>query len=369
MVALGTRPECIKLAPVIAALRARNRHFKTIVCSSGQQRELLEQALFAFQLGVDRDLGVTRSDQSLAELTAGLVTGFTAAIADLKPDRLLVQGDTTTAFAAALAAYYQRVPIAHVEAGLRSYDRFNPFPEEINRRYISAIADTHFAPTKAAADALLSEGVDAASIHMTGNTIVDALLALRARLEAPGGSGLISGAVREFAAGSPIVLVTCHRRENFGDNLEAILRAVRRIAVAHPAHRIVFPIHPNPIIRNAVFPALGGVANIHLLDPVSYPDSIFLLTRASLVLTDSGGLQEEAPSFGVPVLVLRCATERPEAIEAGLAELVGVDEDRIVTRAADLLARPGKAAGGARSNPFGDGRASERIVDVLANSP
>jgi UDP-N-acetylglucosamine 2-epimerase (non-hydrolysing) len=369
MVALGTRPECIKLAPVIAALRARDRDFTTIVCSSGQQRELLDQALLAFQLAVDRDLDVMQPDQSLAELTAALVTGFAAAIADMRPDRLLVQGDTTTAFAAALAAYYQHIPVAHVEAGLRTHDRFNPFPEEINRRYITAIADVHFAATSAAADALRSEGVDAAAIHVTGNTIVDALTNLRRRLESPDGFGLTSIAVRNLAAGSPIILVTCHRRENFGDNLAAILRAVRRIAIAHPAHRIVFPIHLNPNIRDTVIPTLTNVANIHLLNPVSYPDSIHLLSRASLVLTDSGGLQEEAPSFGVPVLVLRLKTERPEAIEAGLAELVGVDEDRIVCRATDLLARSSRMTARSNSNPFGDGHASERIVNVLANIP
>jgi UDP-N-acetylglucosamine 2-epimerase (non-hydrolysing) len=369
MVALGTRPECIKLAPVIAALRARGSDFKTIVCSSGQQRELLDQALLAFQLSVDRDLDVMRPDQSLAELTAALLTGFAAAIGDMRPDRLLVQGDTATAFAAALAASYQRIPIAHVEAGLRSHDRFNPFPEEINRRYISPIADVHFAPTPAAADALRSEGVNAASIHMTGNTIIDALTSLRSRLEAPGGSGLTSKVVRELAGGSPVIMVTCHRRENFGDNLAAILRAVRRIAVAHPKHTIVFPIHLNPNIRDIVTPALGDVPNIHLLGPISYPDSIHLLSRASLVLTDSGGLQEEAPSFGVPVLVLRLKTERPEAIDAGLAELVGVDEERIVVRATDLLARSRGVMCRAISNPFGDGRASERIVDVLASIP
>ena len=369
MVALGTRPECIKLAPVVAALQARDRDFRTIVCSSGQQRELLDQALRTFQLAVDRDLDVMRPDQSLAELTAALVTGFTAAIVDLRPDRLVVQGDTTTAFAAALAAYYQRIPVAHVEAGLRSHDRFNPFPEEINRRYISAIADIHFAPTEAAACALRAEGVAAAAIHVTGNTIVDALMSLRSRLETPDGSDLTSTPIRRLAAGSPVILVTCHRRENFGDNLAAILRAVRRIAVSHPGHRIVFPIHLNPNIRDTVIPTLGDVANIHLLNPISYPDSIHLLSRASLVLTDSGGLQEEAPSFGVPVLVLRLKTERPEVIETGLAELVGVDEDHIVARATNLLARSSHMTSRPISNPFGDGHASDRIVNVLANVP
>jgi UDP-N-acetylglucosamine 2-epimerase (non-hydrolysing) len=367
MVAFGTRPECIKLAPVVAALRARPRDFETIVCSSGQQREMLDQALHALDLNVDRDLEVMQPDQSLADLTAALVTGFSRAITEMRPDWILVQGDTTTAFAAALAAYYQRIPIGHVEAGLRSHDRFNPFPEEINRRYISAIADLHFAPTATAADALRCEGVHAASIHVTGNTIVDALTDLQSRLAAPGGTRHISQAIRKLADSPSLILVTCHRRENFGENLASILRAIRRIAVAHQSHRVVFPIHLNPHVRAVVVSALGDVANIHLLEPVSYPDSIHLLSRASLVLTDSGGLQEEAPSFGVPVLVLRLKTERTEAIRAGLAELVGVDEDRIVARADDLLVRPPGEISRPICNPFGDGRASERIADVLAD--
>jgi UDP-N-acetylglucosamine 2-epimerase (non-hydrolysing) len=281
----------LMLAPVVAALCAHDRDFRTIVWSSGQQRELLDQALLAFQIAVDRDLfGVMQPDQSLAELTAALVTGFAVTIADMPPDRLLVQGDTTTAFAAALAAYCQRIPVAHVEAGLRSHDRFHPFPEEINRRYITAIADIHFTPTSAAADALRSEGVDTVAIHVTGNTIVGALMSVRSRLEAPDGFGLTSRVVRDLAAGSPIILVTCHRRENFGVNLAAILRAVRRIAIAHPAHR-------------------------------------------------------------------------------GLAELVGVGEDRIVARATELLAQFSSMTSSPSSNPFGDGRASERIADVLANIP
>jgi UDP-N-acetylglucosamine 2-epimerase (non-hydrolysing) len=367
MVAFGTRPECIKLAPVLTALRARPDDFDTIVCSSGQQREMLDQALAAFELSVDRDLDVMHPDQSLAELTAALVTGFSAAISDIRPDWILVQGDTTTAFAAALTGYYQRTPIGHVEAGLRSSDRFNPFPEEINRRFISSISDLHFAPTPAAANALRSEGVRGDTIHMTGNTIVDALVALQSRLETPDGATHISTAVRELAASSAFILVTCHRRENFGEHLGAILRAIRRIALSHPSHRVIFPVHFNPHVRALTAPILGDVQNVHLLEPVSYPDSIHLLSRARLVLTDSGGLQEEAPSFGVPVLVLRVKTERPEAIEAGLAELVGVDENRIVARATDLLARSTGKASHPMGNPFGDGRASERIADVLAS--
>jgi UDP-N-acetylglucosamine 2-epimerase (non-hydrolysing) len=367
MVAFGTRPECIKLAPVVAALRARPFDFETIVCSSGQHREMLDQALAAFKLDVHRDLDVMRPDQSLAELTAALVTGFSKAISEMRPDWVLVQGDTTTTFAAALAAYYQQIQIGHVEAGLRSNDRYNPFPEEINRRFVSIVADLHFAPTPTAADALRREGIDESSIHVTGNTIVDALMALQSQLKAPDGEWRISKAIREISESSAVVLVTCHRRENLGANLAAIFRAIRRIALAHKSHRVIFPVHLNPHVRALAAPILGEVPNVDLLEPISYPENIHLLSRASLVLTDSGGLQEEAPSFGVPVLVLRLKTERPEAIEAGTAELVGVEEDRIVARAGDLLAR---SLGGVRhplSNPFGDGRASERIAALLAN--
>ena len=369
MIVFGTRPDCIKLAPVVTALRARPRDFETIVCSSGQHREMLDQALAAFDLAVDRDLAVMRSNQSLAELTAALIAGLSKLVSQLRPDLVLVQGDTTTAFVAALVSYYERIPVGHVEAGLRSDDRFSPFPEEANRRFITTIADVHFAPTQAAAKALLREGVCEGAVHVTGNTAVDALQELQSRLAAPGGASRVTEKIRELAASPSVILITCHRRENFGANLTAIFRAIRRIALAHPSHRIVFPIHLNPNIRALAAPILEDVPNIHLLAPVGYLDSLYLLSRACLVLTDSGGLQEEAPSFGVPVLVLRGKTERPEAIEAGLAELVGADEDRIVARAGDLLSLPQPETGRALTNPFGDGRASHRIVEILANMP
>jgi UDP-N-acetylglucosamine 2-epimerase (non-hydrolysing) len=239
MVAFGTRPECIKLAPVVRALRARPRDFETIVCSSGQQHEMLDQALAVFELAVNRNLALMRPDQCLAELTSGLLTGFANTITELRPEWMLVQGDTTTAFAAALAAYYQQIRIGHIEAGLRSRDRYNPFPEEINRRFISAIADLHFAPTPSAAKSLRSEGVSEDSVHVTGNTIVDAVMLLQSRLNAPDGARHIPRNIQELAEGPAVILVTCHRRENFGENLAAILRAIRRIAFDHPSHCIV----------------------------------------------------------------------------------------------------------------------------------
>ncbi|WP_322513818.1 UDP-N-acetylglucosamine 2-epimerase (non-hydrolyzing) [Rhodopseudomonas palustris] len=365
MVVFGTRPECIKLAPVVAELNRRPRAFSTIVCSTGQHREMLDQALASFDLATDLDLEVMQPNQTLPGLTAALLMALSGAITELQPDRVIVQGDTTTAFAAALAAYYARVPVAHVEAGLRSGDRHNPFPEEINRRMVGPLADLHFAPTKRAFEALRSEGIAPATIHLTGNTIVDALHMLKARLDTPGGLARISAATRAFGEdGRRLILVTCHRRENFGDDLAAICRAVARIAQRHPDCLIVFPVHLNPNVRAQVMPLLSGQGNIALCEPVSYDDLIYLLSRATLVLSDSGGIQEEAPSFGVPVLVLRRTTERPEGIEAGVAELVGADEDLIVARAAFRL---GDDAGRLRvgANPYGDGRAAGAIADIL----
>jgi UDP-N-acetylglucosamine 2-epimerase (non-hydrolysing) len=370
MVVFGTRPEAIKLAPVIAALRARPDQFETVVCSTGQHREMLIQALDTFGLKPEIDLDIMRPDQTLPDLTALLVIRLGETIAAVRPDRVIVQGDTTTAFVAALAAYYAQVPVAHVEAGLRSHDRNNPFPEEINRRLISAIADIHFAPTPGAAAELACENISPAAVHVTGNTIVDALLTLHKRLDTPDGMALVSSAVRALGeAAQPLILVTCHRRESFGGDLAAICRALRRIALAHPRHRIVFPMHLNPNVRTHAIPLLEGAPNISLLEPVNYPEMVYLLSRAVLALSDSGGIQEEAPSFGVPVLVLRRKTERPEGIAAGLAQLVGADEDLIVKRAGELLAQSRVAGKPGFANPYGDGRAAEKIADILARAP
>jgi UDP-N-acetylglucosamine 2-epimerase (non-hydrolysing) len=308
-----------------------------------------------------------RPDQTLPDLTARLVRGLGEVVIRTSPDLVLVQGDTTTALAGALAAYYAKVSLAHVEAGLRSHDRYNPFPEEVNRRLISVVADVHFAPTETAATALASEGLSSTSIHITGNTIVDALLMLKDRLATPECDALVSPTIRMIHDdGRPLILTTCHRRETFGKDLAAICRALKRIALAHPRHRIVFPVHLNPNVRAQVMPLLSGTSNLLLLEPVSYPEFIYLLSRAVLVLSDSGGIQEEAPSFGVPVLVLRNATERTEGIEAGLTELVGADEQLIVDRTGHLLSQHSRKAGTNFPNPYGDGRASERIVQILA---
>lgn len=369
MVILGTRPEVIKLSPVIAALHARPDAFAVSVCSSGQHREMLSQALGTFAIKPDIDLDIMQPDQTLSDLTAQLVSGLSKAVAKVDPDLVLVQGDTTTAFAGALAAYYGQVSVAHIEAGLRSNDRYNPFPEEINRSLISAIADIHFAPTERAALALTSAGISPAAIHVTGNTIVDALLMLRNRLATPERLALVSLPIRTLAEEDrPLVLATCHRRENFGEDLAAICRALKRIAIANPLHRIVFPVHLNPNVRAQVMPLLTGTPNILLIDPVSYAEFIYLLSRAVLVLSDSGGIQEEAPSFGVPVLVLRKTTERQEGIETGVAELVGADEQLIFDRASRLLSRQARQDAAGFVNPYGDGLASRRIVEILAQA-
>lgn len=367
MVVVGTRPECIKLAPVVDALRARGAD--VLVSATGQHRELLDQALRDCDLVPDHELGLMQPDQDLASLTARLLDGIAQAIARHAPRLIVVQGDTATAFAGALAGFHRRVPVAHVEAGLRSGDRHSPFPEEVHRRAIALMTDLHFAPTRAAADALAREGVAPGTIHVTGNTVVDALVAMARRLEADASGARLSPFVRDLDDGGALVLVTCHRRESFGEPLEAVCRALRVLAESHPAHRFAFPVHPNPQVCGIVTARLADLPNFHLLPPVSYADTIHMLARAQLVLTDSGGLQEEAPSFGVPVLVLREKTERMEAVEAGLADLVGTNERRIIARATERLSQPRPARGFLCANPFGDGRAAGRIADILLAPP
>ncbi|MFT8884866.1 MAG: UDP-N-acetylglucosamine 2-epimerase (non-hydrolyzing) [Acetobacter papayae] len=384
MVLFGTRPECIKLAPVVRALRARPDDFHVTVCSTGQHREMLHMTLQSLGLTVDEDLDVMRPDQTLPQLTGAILSGCAELIRRHSPDWMLVQGDTTTAFVGALAAFYGRVRIGHVEAGLRTGRKDNPFPEEINRRLITPMADLHFAPTPRAAAALLAEGVSSQSVHVTGNTGIDALLALCARWQSgeqsidPSGNYAadhagspegVEPAVAALAGASPLVLITCHRRENFGPELEAICKALRHLAETWPAAQFVFPVHLNPSVRRAVMPLLGGIANLHLLEPVAYDTMVFLMRRATLILTDSGGIQEEAPTFGVPVLVMRATTERQESVEAGFARLVGSNADMIVAEASRILSAGGCPELSGRPNPYGDGHAAERIAAILAETP
>lgn len=368
MIVIGTRPDAIKLAPVIAALQARPRSFETVICSTDQHDEMLSQALATFDIEPHIRLRVMRPDQSLADLTARLLPALDGAVSEIRPDRIIVQGDTMTALTGAMIGFYGKIPVAHVEAGLRSHDRLNPFPEETLRRMITAIADLHFAPTEVAADALRLEGIARAAIHVTGNTVVDALQAVRAKLNCDDGVSLVSPSVREMTdAPTPFILMTCHRRESFGAGLAAICRSIARIATDHPQYRIIFPVHLNPNVQTQVRALLEHAKNITLIDPVTYPEMVWLLSKSRLVLSDSGGLQEEAPSFGVPLLVLRDATDRPEGIAANVALLVGTNEDTIVATANQLLSQPHPTMLPSH-NPFGDGLAASRIADILEST-
>ena len=361
LVVLGTRPEAVKMAPVIRALRQHPAGPSVQLCLTAQHRELLDQALALFELPVDYDLNIMRPGQTLSGLTAAVLSGLEPVLASTRPDLVLVHGDTSTSFAAALAAFYQQIPVGHVEAGLRTHRPSNPFPEETNRCLTDTLSTHHFAPTEGARQNLLHEHIDPARILVTGNTAVDALRYAAGRpcvFEDP----LLDTLGRE----RPLVLVTAHRRESFGTPFGEICRALRSISEGHPEADFIFPVHPNPNVRDAARSLLGGCGRIHLIEPMEYLPFVHLMKKATLILTDSGGIQEEAPSLGVPVLVLREVTERPEAVEAGVARVIGTSHDTIVAATAELLgdcaARMGMVK---RENPFGDGHAGERIVEYL----
>ncbi|UZK66244.1 non-hydrolyzing UDP-N-acetylglucosamine 2-epimerase [Sphingomonas sp. M1-B02] len=366
LIVFGTRPEAIKLFPVIQALKARG-DLQVRTCVTAQHRGLLDQVLAIADLVPDVDLDVMTPGQSLDDLTARLLTGLGRVMDDEKPDRVIVQGDTATAMVGALAAYYRKVPVGHVEAGLRSGDIYQPWPEEVNRRIVAPIADQHFAPTETAAAALRRENIDPASIHVTGNTVIDALHATRARID--GDSSLAAGldAIEMRLQGKRIILVTTHRRENFGDGMSGIATALARIA-DRPDAAILFPMHPNPNVVAVMDRMLGDRPNIVRIDPLDYPHFIRALGMAEIVLSDSGGVQEEAPALGKPVLVMRETTERPEGVEAGTARLVGTDPDRIVSEISTLLDDSLAYSAMARAhNPFGDGHAATRISGIVAH--
>ena len=360
----GTRPEAIKLFPVIDALRAEGVHCR--VCVTAQHREMLDQILRLSGIVPDYDLDIMQPEQTLDRLTATLLTKLGAVLDLEKPDRVIVQGDTATAMVGALAAYYRKIPVSHVEAGLRSGDIHQPWPEEVNRRIVATIADQHFAPTKTSADALRREAVPEHMIFETGNTVIDALLATRARLAAD--PAICAGIDRVFDrfGDKRIIAVTTHRRENF-EAMAGIANAIAQIA-ARGDVGIVFPVHPNPKVRSAM-DVLAGVDNVALVDPLDYPGFVRLLDRCALVLTDSGGVQEEAPTFGKPVLVMRETTERPEGIAAGTAKLVGTDPATIIAEVSRLLDnRSAYDAMSRAHSPFGDGKAASRIAKVIANA-
>jgi UDP-N-acetylglucosamine 2-epimerase (non-hydrolysing) len=365
-IVLGTRPEAIKLAPVIEDLRRDANRVTCVVVNTGQHRDMAIQALTAFGLRADIDLGTMEPDQSLGGLTSRLFHELDNVFARDPPDWVLVQGDTTSAMVAATTAFYHRIAVGHVEAGLRTHDRLVPFPEEINRTFIGHVADLHFAPTKRARDNLLRSGVDRGSVLVTGNTVVDAVHRIRSRMPEYARECLLDPALLLAARGKRIILVTSHRRESFGQGIESICRALKEIVRRFEDTIIIFPVHLNPRVQAVVHRVLGNVERVHLLDPVGYLELISLIERAHIVLTDSGGLQEEVPSFGKPILILREVTERPEVIEAGCGRLVGTSTSSIVSNASELLTNPKSYFRMANAgNPFGDGRASERIVAKL----
>jgi len=365
LLVLGTRPEAIKMAPVLQALR-RRADVQVTLCVTGQHREMLDQVLQVFQLRPDVDLQVMRPNQDLAGLTSAILHGVGEVIASERPDVVLVHGDTTTTFASTLAAFYARTQVGHVEAGLRSGELHSPWPEEMNRKAVSVMADYHFAPTQQAHTNLLREGVAEDRIWVTGNTVIDALQWVAGRIDAD--VALAQGLAANFdflANGRRMVLVTGHRRENHGAGIREVCSALRAIA-ARGDVEVVYPVHLNPNISGPVREALAAVPHVHLIAPQSYLEFVWLMKRASLILTDSGGIQEEAPALGKPVLVMRDNTERPEAISAGTARLVGTRSEVVEAAVAQLLDEPAHyAAMAGATNPFGDGQAAERIAGVL----
>lgn len=366
---IGTRPEAIKMAPVIAALR-QHAELEPYVINAGQHREMIEQVVRLFDINVDADLAAMAPSQTLAGLTSRLVERIDEALTAAKPDMALVQGDTTTVLCAALACFYRKIPFGHVEAGLRTGDIRTPFPEEANRRLVSPLAEVHFAPTERARRALLAERIPEETVFVTGNTVIDALLSEVRRQE---NREVRDGLHREFAEligadwrNRPVILVTGHRRENFGAGFESICTALAELSKRRPDALIVYPVHLNPQVKDVVHARLAGRVNIRLIPPQPYSQFVALAQASTIILTDSGGVQEEAPSLGKPVLVMRDSTERPEGVEAGAVRLVGPHAERIVAETLRLLTDRAAYDAMARvANPYGDGRAAERIVEIL----
>ena len=362
LVVYGTRPEAIKLAPVVTALEA-SAHLDPVVAVTGQHREMLDQVDALFGIVPRHDLDIIAPRQQLHQITMRALDGLTDAIRAERPDAVVVQGDTTTSFVAALAAFYEKVPVVHVEAGLRTHDRYDPFPEEINRRLTSQLASLHLAPTPTSAANLRGEGVDASSVVITGNTVIDALLDVVGR-RLPREDPALD--VLDAVPGRRTVLVTSHRRESWGEPMARTARAIARLADEFPDVLFLLPAHLNPTVREVLLPPLERLDNVVVTDPLGYGDFALAMHASDLVLTDSGGVQEEAPSLGKPVLVLRDTTERPEAVDAGTVRLVGTDEDLIVKSAATLLTDPEAYAQMSRAvNPYGDGRAAARVVGAI----
>jgi len=360
---IGTRPEAIKMTPVVKELERHPDLVRSVVCATGQHRQMLDQVLELFHIRPDVDLGVMRVEQMLSELTADLFRGLDGVVRETRPHWILAQGDTTTVMVAAIVAYYHGARFGHVEAGLRTGDKRRPFPEEINRRLADVVADAFFAPTERARQALLREGTNDAEIHVTGNTVIDALMDVAARPYE-----WSAGPLAALPDDKQLVLFTAHRRESFGQPFRDLCHALRTLAADFAAEDVhfVYPVHLNPNVRAPVNEILAGVGNVSLIEPLDYLSLVQLMKRAALILTDSGGIQEEAPSLGVPVLVMRDTTERPEGVEAGVVRLVGTQPDRIIDEAQTLLRDPiAHATMAGRANPYGDGKAAARIVSVI----
>ena len=360
LLVFGTRPEAVKMCPLINELKAR-RNIQTVVCVTGQHRQMLDMVLRAFSVTPDYDLSVMKDRQTLFDVTAGVLQGMEPVLRAEKPDIVLVHGDTSTTFAAALACFYMRLPVGHVEAGLRTYDLASPYPEEFNRQAVSLVTRFHFVPTERARENLLREGKNPGTVYVTGNTVVDALKkTVRRDYTHP---------ELDWASDSRLILITAHRRENLGEPMEHMFRAIRRVMDEHPDTKAIYPIHRNPRVRELAEKYLGGDDRIRIIEPLDVIDFHNFMARCHLILTDSGGIQEEAPSLGKPVLVMRHVTERPEGIEAGTLRLVGTEEETIYREFTRLLTdKTAYEAMAHAANPYGDGHASERIADILAKA-
>lgn len=363
LVVMGTRPEAIKMAPIVNELRRRPAEFDVSVCLTAQHRELLDQVIDVFGLSVEYDLNLMKPNQTIFDITTNVLNGMAGVLDDAAPDVVLVHGDTTTTFAAALACYYKNVRVGHVEAGLRTYDKYRPFPEEMNRVLGDALCDYHYAPTAGSRENLLRENIADAGIIITGNTVIDALLEVTDRPYE-----FTNPVIRDAGTERRLILVTAHRRESFGERFDQMCTAIRDLAARNPDVEIVYPVHPNPNVLDSVNRILKGQDRVYLIEPLDYVPFVHLLKKSTIVLTDSGGIQEEAPSLGKPVLVMREMTERPEAVDGGTARLVGNTYDGIVENVQRLLDDPAAYAAMANAvNPYGDGLASKRIADHLAS--
>jgi UDP-N-acetylglucosamine 2-epimerase (non-hydrolysing) len=367
LIVFGTRPEAIKMAPLVQEFQKYPQDFDTKVCVTAQHREMLDQVLDFFNITPDFDLDLMKPGQNLYSLTADIITGMKPVLEDFNPDYVFVHGDTSTTMATSIAAFYNQSKVCHVEAGLRTHDKWSPFPEEVNRQVTGRIADFHFAPTTTSRDNLLKENIPENQIIVTGNTVIDALLASVKKVEEK--PSVFVNAIRETLGDHEMILITGHRRENHGQGFENICQALKEIAEAKPDFKIVYPVHLNPKVQEPVNRILKDVDNIILIDPLAYQDFIWMMNRSRIIITDSGGVQEEAPSLGKPVLVMRDTTERPEAVEAGTVILVGTDKDRIVSEALELINNKERFDQMSQlHNPYGDGSACKHIVNTIKNT-